>query len=152
MGDALLKNVYEICKRHDMKLSDTTSYAERRDMVYRNTSNGEVFIPTIASHDYHHYRMATSSPAKVQMFRELVKTSGEAWLRAASPRRVCPAQAASSMRAPSRFGGSVAALRNSAVIAPLPDCSNSSAGIARKPTGPLLGLRGIFSPGEYHMP
>lgn len=75
VGAALLDDVYGICVRYNLPLSETTSYAERRDMVYRNQSNGEVFIPTIASHDYHRYRMATSNPGKLQAFRELIKTS-----------------------------------------------------------------------------
>jgi hypothetical protein len=77
VGDALLDNVYGICKRYDAQLSETTSYAERRDMVYQNKSDADVFVPTIASHDYQRYRQATSNPAKVQMFRDLVKTPDE---------------------------------------------------------------------------
>jgi hypothetical protein len=78
VGEALLKHVYDICKRYDVKLSETTSYAQTWDMTYRNESNGDVFIPTIASHDYQRYRMATSHPAKLQMFRDLIKGSNGA--------------------------------------------------------------------------
>jgi len=74
VGGALLENIHGICARYNAQLSETTSYAERRNMVYRNQSDGEVFIPTIASHDYQHYRMATSDPVKLQMFRDLVRT------------------------------------------------------------------------------
>lgn len=75
VGDALLENVYDISKRFGAQLSETQSYAERRDMVYQNKSEGDVFIPTIASHDYHRYRLANSNPGKVQMFRDLIKRS-----------------------------------------------------------------------------
>lgn len=71
IGDALLKQVYDICKEHNIRLSEATSFAQRWDVRYRNESNGDVFVPTIASHDYHRYRAATSNPAKIRMFREL---------------------------------------------------------------------------------
>jgi hypothetical protein len=72
VGPALIENVYDTCKRYGIPLHETVSSAERLDLTYQNASTGEVFTPSIASHDFQRYRMATSNLATLQKFRELV--------------------------------------------------------------------------------